>query len=254
MSNMVIVAPLAWAAQSVNVGTGVDFVATPDPKEAWVSGGASTTATFELDLGSAQQFDSIFVGFVAGPAAPTFTLKSGVAASTETTHFTAQSVYAPSSLSSPLRRHLFRRLAAPVTHRYVQFAFAPGAAVVASIGVIAVGLAFQPTYNREKGGGRRPIDTRRVERLASGGFGSGPGVTKRGFRWTLGDLSDAELDQLEWLALDRGNADPVIVVEDPDLTTGLNERICYGVFDQFEFYERGDPSKHRWGLGAEEWV
>ena len=123
-----------------------------------------------------------------------------------------------------------------------------------SIGVLLVGLAFQPAHNQEWGAGRQPIDTGVKDPLLGGGFGILEGARKARYRWTLGDLTEAEADALYGLALDQGETSPLLVVEDPDATMGLNERLHYGLFDGFEAYERANPSQTRWGLSVTQWV
>jgi len=253
VSKMLIVRPRQPTVVTASNGTGGSNVATPDPKEVWV--GSSSPVGFSFDFGKPVAFDSLFIGFIGGVSAPSYAWSSGLAGGGEVVHNAYMPAFAPSSSAEPPRRHAFRRLAAPVEHRYGQVDFAPNlAGAVPTIGIIIFGLAFETQYNREKGGGRTVIDTGSVESLPGGGFGIGHGTRKGGFRWVFGDLSDAELDQLYDLALNRGNSRPLIAVEDPDATPGLNERIHYGLFERFEHYERGDPTKHRWGLSVTQWV
>jgi hypothetical protein len=257
MSNMLLLKPLSPSTVAASTGTGVANLLTPDPKEVWASVAGGSASNLDFDMGAgAPTIDSVYIGFVAGAAtAPTFTWTSGAASYTTTTNLTAVSAFAPSSSAAPPRRHCFRRLAAPlVGHRYHRIAFTPGVAGTTTIGIVVFGLALQTAYNREWGGGRSIIDTGAKERLLGGGFGIGEGARKAAFRWTWGDLSDAETDAIYDLGLDRGEGRPVIVVEDPDLTTGLNERIHYGLFDRWEPYERQNPNLTRWSLSVEQWV
>jgi hypothetical protein len=257
MSNMIIVKPLTPSAVTASGFSGATNLLTPDPKEVAVLSG--TGGQFiDIDLGATTSIDSFFLGFHTYPAGGWVDTISGGAGSYTTTSFfsgTVGNIRATSDVSSPPRRHFFTRLPAPVSARYVRIAVNSLDGLSGySIGVLAVGLAFQPTYNREWGSGRSIIDTGVREPLLSGGFGIGEGVRKAGYRWTLGDLSDAEVATLYDLALDRGETRATLFVEDPDATTGLNERIHYGLFERFEPYERMNPSQTRWALSMQEWV
>lgn len=255
MANMLILAPLAPAAIAASTGSGAANPCTPDPKEVWASASGGAAANLDFDFGAAVSIDSLFIGFIGGAAtAPTFTWTSGAAAYTGTTHANGVAAFAASARAAPRRRHGFRRIAAPVAHRYHRIAFTPGVAGVTTIGVIAFGLAFEPTHNLEWGGGRQPLDLSERQRLRGGGFGIDHAARKTAIRWRFGDLTDAEIDRLEELVEERGVSRPVIVAEDPAPTTGLNERLHYGVFNALEFFERMDPDLNVWALSMEEWT
>lgn len=227
-------------------GTGAANFYTPDPKEVWSDGGGGGVHNIDLDLGSTHRIDTFFLGFVGG--APEATTQVGAGGQL------LDSGLAPATRAGVTRRHMLVRALVPVLARYVTFSINSQTTAVMTIGVAAVGLAFQPRYNREWGGGRRPIDTGSVEPLSGGGFGIGDGTVKSSFRWTLGDLDEEELDRLDELAMDRGNRRPVIVVEDPVVDARLHQRIHYGLLDRFEFYERAKASKNRWAMGVTDWV
>lgn len=158
-----------------------------------------------------------------------------------------------SSSAAPPRRHGLFRFPA-VLARFITVAFNQPANPILQVGLLLVGVAFQPTHNREWGSGRQIVDTGSREPLLGGGFGIGEGVRKAVFRWNLGDLTDAEVESLYDMALDRGETRPILVVEDPDATTGLNERIHYGLFDRFDAYERLGPGRTTWALSVTQWV
>jgi hypothetical protein len=254
MSNMAIMKPIA--PNAINDGNGnigsMANLLTPDPKEVILHSSGVGGASIQVDLGSSQLIDSFFLGGMSYPSGSSLSITGGSGSYTSSTHFSG-SLVAPSAVSSPQRQFQFVRLSAPVSNRYIQFVLTKGS-VNATIGLVLVGLSFQPTYNREWGSGRSIIDTGSKEGLLGGGFGIGEGARKAGYRWTFGDLSDAEIDRLYDLALDRGETRPVVAVEDPDQTTGLNERIHYGLFDKFEAFERQNPSQTRWSLSMSEWV
>ena len=105
--------------------------------------------------------------------------------------------------------------------RYIRISVTqPAGNAVLSAGVVMVGAAWRPTFNMELGHGRRVIDTGSATSLADGGFATVDGARKRQFNWTLGDLSIAETDALEELALKHGQTLPLLVVEDPAATVG----------------------------------
>jgi hypothetical protein len=210
---------------------GAANLASPDPKEIWTGSGSAT-----VNFSGSQVIDSVFVGFL------------GSAGSVNISGFGAFSA-AASARTSPKRRHAFRRLGLPFSASSVTISSTSG-----SIGIVAFGLAFQPAYNQEWGAGRFPIDTGAREPLLGGGFGIGKGAKKTGYRWTLGDIQQAEIDQIYEIGETAGETEPIVVVEDPDATTGLNERLHYGVFDKLEPYERQNPSQTRWNLQMIEWV
>jgi hypothetical protein len=254
MSNMVIMRP--FAPNAINDGnanlSGIANLLTPDPKEVVFHSSAAGAAVIQVDLGSSQTIDSFFLGNLSYPAGSSLTVQGGAGSYTSATHYSG-SLFAPSAGSSPLRQHFFTKLASPVSNRFIQFVINKSA-VNATLGVVGVGLSFQPAYNREWGSGRAIVDTGAKEALLGGGFGIGEGARKAAYRWSFGDLQDFEVDRLYELALDRGETRPAVAVEDPDFTTGLNERIHYGLFDRFEAYERQNPQQTRWSLSLTEWV
>lgn len=258
MSNMVIFKPLPISAVATGGGSGASNLLTPDPKEVWTSETFDANHNIDIDLGSTQSIDSFLVGYTTydgpGAAGPATLSITGGTSYTATTISAAAAFLAASSSSSPVRKHSFRKIAAPVNARYVRLNIVQSDNDASTVGIVAIGLAFQPTYNREWGGGRQVIDTGTKEGLLGGGFGIGEGARKAAYRWTLGDLTDAEVEALYALTLDRGETRPAVVIEDPDATSGLNERIHYGLFDRFEAYERMNPSQTRWSLSLTEWV
>src|SRR5205085_12140573 len=186
-------------------------------------------SAFDFDFGPGVAIDSLFVGFIGNTSAPTIHWTSGAAGYTTTNRLATTSAMAPSRLASPLRRHGFWRTGAPFSDRYHRLVFAPGVAATVTVGIVVFGLALQTTYNREWGAGGGVVDTGAKERLLGGGFGIGRGARKGTFRWTWGDLSDAEVDAIYDLGLKVGETDPILVVEDPADAAGLNEGLHYGL-------------------------
>lgn len=256
MGNILIVQPLAINAVAVSRGSGGANLATPDPKEVWLDSAVSTAANLNIDFGSAKAFDTVLLGYVSPPAAgATWTLSWSNDASTWTVFKASGALRAvDSASSSPARTHAFWNGAAQ-TARYLRIAVTqPGGSAALSAGVVAAGKAFVPTYNKEWGAGRRPIDTGTATALIGGGFANVPGARKMAYNWTFGDLTDAEVDALCELALAIGETSPVLVVEDPAATTGQRGRIHYGQFTGIKAYERRNPKQTRWDWAIEEWV
>lgn len=256
MSKMIILEPTTVAdiipiADNVS---GAENMLTPEPKEVAFQSSQVGALWLRFDLGSVQMIDCVFLGFLNCPPGTTLEVLAGETQANLTNFYGPASVFAASSSASPLRRHQFIEFAAPVAARYVDIYIVRGASADMTFGIFATGLSLRTTHNREKGGGRPIIDTGAVEARVDGGFGTGHGAVKGGFRWTWGDLDDAEVDAIYHLGLRVGRRRPIIVVEDPDPSPGLNERIHYSLFDSFEPYERGDPTKHRWALSVTQWV
>lgn len=261
MARMILVKPLPIASVVADAGSGAANLLTPSPKEVYVvpGGVASQTRVLTVDLGAVRRFDSVFLGFLTAWNTDfnLWSITAGVNGPVETVLLTEAAgtpAMARSRIDEPLYRHAFHRTPAPILARYLRIVIWPVTNAEATVGILSVGLATETTYNREWGGGRRIIDTGTVESLPDGGFATGDGAVKGGFRWTWGDLDDAEVDAIYAVGLDRGERRPIIVVEDPDPSTGLNERLHYGLFERFEPYERTAPGKTRWSLGVQQWV
>lgn len=239
MSNILILAPLPIAGVT-GPGTAPANLLTPDPREAWIAPGGNPALT--IDLGVAATFDTVFLGYVAVPAGQ-ITLQAD-------TVLGAANLAPARLVSRPA--HALLVLAQPVTARNLTLTVAAGAAF--SAGILMIGDGFTPGWNYEWGAGRTPIDTGTRDRLQGGGFAIDLGIRKSSWQCTLGDLTDDEREQLYAIALDRGQTQPVLLVEDPAQTAGLAERIHYGTFDRIEVYERKDADLNSWAVRVEDWV
>lgn len=246
MKSMAIMRPTPISAIG---GTfeGVARLLTPDPKEAAVTAGGAKT--IDIDLGSAQAIDTLFLGYTNDSGAGSLAVTYG-AGSYTTTALAAVPV-AASNLFAP-RRHFVSVLDAPIVARYIRLSATFPAGF--SAGAIAVGHAFRPTWGYETGGGRFITDTGSATRLFGGGFGIDEGARVGGWKWTLGDLQNAEVDQLYAIAMDRGTTRTLLVVEDPDQTAGLCERTHWGLFQGLDAYERVDPLNTKWALTVGDWA
>jgi hypothetical protein len=250
MASLLIVRPYPNNIVTPNLGTGGPNLLTPDPKEVWVGSSGGGTYFFDIDLGSPQTADFIFAGFSSFPV---FHVTSLWTATGMNTGLSAVNFTASGQLTSPRgpRNHNFASFA-PLTSRYWRVGV--NCATSFSLGILALGRAVQPTWGREWGSGRQVTDMSAVQPLRGGGYGIERGARKPGFQFTCGDLTDAEVEDLWQMALEIGESAPVIVVEDPDRTAGLNERIHYGLFDRPEEYQRLLPGATRWGFRLKGWV
>jgi len=256
MQNLLILAPAPIAAIAASRGSGAENLLKPDPREVWADNAVGTAATINIDLGVVRSIDTVFLGYVAPLAASaTWSITGGVAGYAEVTLSAAASARVPdvAGVRAPELSHAFWH-GDTATVRYLRISITqPASAEALTVGVVLAGAAFVPTYNREWGSGRKPIDTGTVTPLPDGGFSVVDGVCKTAWFWTLGDLKDAELDVLYHLALNRGLGKPLLVVEDPEAAAGLRRRLHYGLFQQFQQFDRRSYGRTRWELSIEEW-
>ncbi|MHA3840430.1 hypothetical protein ACX0GZ_04325 [Sphingomonas aestuarii] len=236
-------------------GSGAQNLSTVEPKEIWRDNAVGSEASITIDLGGVRSIDTIFLGFVTDPAdAATFRASGGIGSYGEFAIQEAAPLRAPDAagIRSASSHALWH--GAPVNARYVSLGVTQTSGQPISAGIVIVGKAFRPALGQEWGAGRRPIDTGSVTPLLSGGFAIVEGARKRHLNFTLGDLSEEEADQLEALALDRGESRPVLIVENVDRTPGLRQRIHYGLFERWRAFERRNRKQTRWEIGLEEWV
>lgn len=267
MSSLLIVPPLPIVGITASRGNMVERLLTGDPREAWQDTGGSGQITIGIDLGIAQQVDTLFLGFTNAQDNATIAVSSGVANAGET-QWTGAVLPAPYLNTRP-RRHGFAwrnkliddpyagriRVGDPILARYIDVRVTQGAGgAPLYAGNLCAGLAFQPLLGREYGGGRGAVDTGTRERLQAGGFGMSPGLVKAAWGFTMGDLTPSEVDRLWDIVSLIGETKSVLVVEAPDATPGLAERLHWSVFDKLESYERLDPANTRWAFRVEDWI
>lgn len=240
-----IIEPLTFT-----VGAGQENLTTNDPKQVVVlaAGGGSVS----LDFGAAVTLDSVFVGFTNGaPGAVELYSNTGAGGAGSVLRVASTLVRAADAKS--VRSSILLRIA-PLASRYWTLLASNATAANMTIGRLAAGLAFEASWDREWGSGRRPIDTAKVQALLGGGFGVQPGARKAAYSWTFGDLTDAEVEQLWGIVYRVGQSSPLIVNEQDGSTTGANEKLHYGLFQRFEAFERRDPNATKWSLEIEEWI
>ncbi len=246
MSVLAIVRPLTLNNVAGSM-PGAARLMTPDPKEAAIGDGGAET--IDIDLGSVQSIDTIFLGYTSAAAGETVSFTYGPTGYTTTSGGTIPA--GDTEMLSP-KRHFVKVLSAPISARYIRISgtFAAGYA----IGVVVVGLAFRPTWGHEFGSGRTVETTGTAERLFGGGFGIDDGVTAGGWQFTLGDLQPADLKKLYAIARDRGETKSILIIEDPDPTGDLSDRCHWGLFRKLEAYERLNPLDTRWSLQIGDWA
>lgn len=255
MTNLLIMAGAPIAALAVSRGDGAEDLLSYDPKEVWLDSAVGSAAHINIDFGIVRPIDTVFLGHVLPPAeGATWTITGGPAGYTDVTLKAAGALRAadrPGLL--PAMSHAFWTGDAAMI-RYLRLSVVQPAGAPLSAGTILAGSAFVPTWNKEWGSGRRVIDTGTATALPSGGFAMVDGARKGSYSFTLGDLTDEEVDWLYALQLDVGETRPVLVVEDPDATAGQLYRIHYGRFAGLRAYERRNPEQTRWEITVEDWV
>lgn len=256
MANILILKPTGITSIAASRGSGPGNLLTADPKEVWVDSADGSVVNIDIDMGAVVPIDTILLGHITPPAAGAiWTITGGVAAYTTGVLKASGPLRAiDASGQFPGMSHAFWT-GAQQGLRYIRLAITQSAgAGPLSAGVVMLGAAFTPAYNKEWGAGRRVIDTGSATALPGGGFSIVDGARKRSFSWTLGDLSTDEIEVLEAIALDRGETAPLLVVEDPAATTAQRSRIHYGLLQGLRQFERRNVKQTRWEFTVEEWI
>lgn len=256
MANLLLASPLAIAAIAVSRGAGGGNLLSVDPKEVWSDVVVGSGATIDIDLGSVVSIDTVALVAVYNAAdGATWSITGGAGGYTDAVLKASGALRANDANGQfpPVSHALW--LGAPVAVRYVRITILqPAGSVPLAVGRAITSRMFTPTWNKEWGSGRSVIDTGMATRLQSGGFATVEGARLGSYSWTLGDLSDDEVDTLYALQLDCGETRPLLVVEDPAATRGLRNRIHYGLFTGLRRFERRDVSLTRWEMTVEEWI
>jgi hypothetical protein len=253
MSTLLIVEPLAFTALSSR-GSGVANLATNDPKEVWADE-ATGSATLTIDLGGLRAIDTVFLGYASPPAAAaTWSISGGRLGPNEQVLQASTALRVPDAVGTYAERSHALWNGAAVSVRYLSITVTqPVGNPALTIGVFIAGLAVTSERGHEWGSGRQLIDTGSVTALPSGGFAVVEGARKRSLTWTFGDLSTAEVDQLEAIALRRGESSTALVIEDATRSAGLWSRCHYGLF-KWRAFERRNKVQTRWEMEVVEWV
>ena len=254
MSNLLILPPAPVASVSSSGGSGIANLLSPDPREVWLDS-ATGSRTIGIDLGAPRVIDTIFLGYISGSVAgSSWRIDGGLPPSTGFTIKpdgplrVADSVGQFAAVSHALWHGV------PTSVQYLTFALTQPGSVPLGAGIVMVGSASSAALPHEFGAGRGVKDTGSVTRLPSGGLAIVEGARVGTYAWTLGDLTQAEADALYALQKDRGETRPVLVVEDPAPTTGLANRIHYGLMTGLKRYERRNAAQIRWDFSMEEWT
>lgn len=249
MGKLIIVRPVVITSATTTFGIpNVSRLLTPDPKEAVYS--VNGTQEIVFDFGGPRLIDTVFLGFTSSLS---FSLDWAIPGN----GYQSLPTLAPGAISPELIEptfHAISRLAAPLSIRFLRLTFTAPAAGALVGGVFAAGLSFSPTWGHEYGSGRPIEDTSTVERLFGGGFGINEGVSAGGYQWTWGDLTNSEVRQLYALARYLKTSRSLLMVEDPDQTAGIHERIHWGLFDRLDAYERLQPGASRYAFKIRDWA
>lgn len=254
MANILMLQPAAISALAVSRGSGAANLLTLDPREVWADSAVGSVATIDIDLGVVRAIDTVFLGCVwnAGEAA-TWSITGGAAGYTDLT------VKAEGSLKVPERAGRVRSFShafwfgPDVLVRYLRLSLLqPAGAAPIYVGALLAGLSFVPGYNQEWGSGRGVKDTGTVTRLPSGGVVTVEGARYGTYKWSLGDLTEEEVDRVYEMQLDRGETRRMLVVEDPDQTPGLRNRIHYGLLTAIRQSDRRNAKQTRWEFQVED--
>lgn len=248
MASLIIVKPAALTG--ISGSTGFARTLTPDPKEAMILA-SGAQGIVNIDAGAAVTADSFLCGYHGGEAGSLWSVQAFTDATFSTVLATPVSGSAVALGYGP-PYHSFA-LTSPVTARYWRLTYTAGSGA-SYVGVFALGAAFKTTWGTEWGAGRAIEDTGTAERLFGGGFGIDDGAVAGGYQWTFGDLQANELRILYQLVKDRRTTRSVLVVEDPDQTDGLTERVHWGLLRKLDTYERLDPQNTKWSLQIADWA
>lgn len=253
MNTLLIVEPTPFTVASSR-GSGTSNLGTSDPKEVWADVGVGG-ATLTIDLGAVRSIDTIFLGYVSSASAGTrWSISGGRIDPNEQVLQSISSLRVPDAAGTFAVRSHALWTGTPVNVRYLSIIVTqPQGSPPLTIGVLVAGLSVTSERGHEWGAGRRPIDTGSVTSLPSGGFSVVEGARKRALSWTFGDLSLPEVDQIEAIALRRGESATALVIEDATRSAGLWSRCHYGLF-KWRAFERRNRAQTRWEMEIEEWV
>lgn len=251
---MLFGAPIASITASR--GSGIGNLLSGSPKEIWADSASGSTVNIDIDLGSAQPIDTVYLGYVSPPdATSSWTITAGAAGYTDAVIKASSPLRAIDSLTrSPDRTHALW-LGNIANVRYLRLSLVqPAGKPALSAGIVMAGKSWRPGFNMERGSGRRVIDLGSVVSLPDGGFAPVEAGRRREFSWTFGDLSESEADELEEHILDFGETRPLLVVEDPDARAGQRNRVHYGLLTGLKAFERKNAAQTSWEFTLQEWT
>lgn len=234
-------------------------LADPQPKVVFKSSMPSGTATLyiDIDLGANTAIDTVALLFTNFTAGATWLLQGATAAAgsgavATLSGFGAQA-FGMASTTRANPRHGFIT-ATSVTVRYLRIIVTETALRVMQAGIVCIGQRWLPGFNFELGAGRKINDLSDKRTLPGGEKGIWRKAKVPVFRATWSNIVDTELRDLWSILSEVGESEPLLVIEDPDATTGQLERIHYCTIDGLDFYERSQVDKSRIDLRFEEWL
>ena len=257
MADMIMVEPIAlshagaFPNYTVSRGANAANLIENDPREVFKDTGVLSNYEIDIDFGLNTSWDSIYLINVSASANSTWSV-SGGAEFISTTYMPAQVLRMLSEdgldTSGPARFY------SPnvIIGRRIRITISTVELPAHSIGRLVVGRSFKPSFPREFGAGRPPIDTGVRTRLENGGLAAASGHLLSGFKWVFGDLNRADLKRLWGMFRRLRTTEPLILDEDP--TENCAENVHYGTFIDLEMYDRQDTSKSRMAMSIEDWV
>jgi hypothetical protein len=271
MSNGIIVQPIALSGKvlavsgSVPVDSAFPITALFDPQpktivQTQLTGPGSYSLVIDFDLGGDTAIDTVAVLFTNLQPGAVWQLCAATQAQgaaylpTGPANFLSTSFgVLPSNNSS--RQHGIW-VGGAITMRFLRIILtAPtNNERVLRIGNIVIGARVPLVWNFELGSGRKIEDQSIIRTLPGGETAPERGGRTPLFRATWSNIADTEMRAIYALLLDLGTSAPLLIVEDPDITTGLNERIHYGLLTGLDFTERSQVDKQRIDLTIREMI
>jgi hypothetical protein len=271
MSNGIIVQPIALfgkilaVAGSVSVDSAFPITALFDPQPKTIvqtqpTGAGSYNLIIDFDLGADMQIDTIAVLFTNLQPGAAWQLSAATQAQGAAYLATVPANFVSTSfgvlpINTPSRQHGIWAGSA-ITMRFLRINLVAPASNerVLRIGNIVIGARVPLAWNFELGSGRKIEDQSIIRTLPGGETSAERGGRTPLFRATWSNIADTEMRAIYALLLDLGTSAPLLIVEDPDLTAGLNERIHYGLLTGLDFTERSQEDKQRIDLTIREMI
>ncbi len=260
MGDVLIIEPItlsqniAVANYTVTRGTGHGNLITNDPREIFLDGPVGNGTQINIDFGQNVAIDTVYLGNTSGAAGDTWGIAYGNAAAgaINITQFFTNPLRLPSDDVAGARGPAVYVFPAPINMRYLRITIFRPAGQPLQVGSMIVGNALRPSYNKEIGSIRQPLDSGTRTRLDDGGLTTVAGSLISGYKWVFGDLTDAERKKIWGIIRRRRTTEPVLVIEDADDL--VEEGVHYCTLIDLEGYLRSDPTKNRWALSVEDWL
>lgn len=241
-------------ALAVSRGAGAANLITNDPREVWQDSAVASAVNFDIDLGANTAWDTIvLLNTNAHPTGSLWVVSTGTASYTTTTLLTAVPRATSEDVLDATGPAFFYSPGGQNT-RYIRLAVTqPSGQANLTCGGVLVGKSWKPSFPRERGAGRIPLDTGSRQRLQDGSLAVVSGKLVSGFSWTFADLDYPDLAALWGIFRRRRTTERIVLVEDPEATV-YAEEIHYGTLTDLQKFERNDATKSRWVLSMEDWI